>query len=220
MEPKLIPNHEIAIPRFRVILIDDHAYYRDGMVAALDAEPDFHVVAQFSRTNVVPTPYRSSRNTDVIILDLSLNDGVEPMDNLRTVVAWGPKVVVHTQFDNEVIRDECRQIGASGFLGKGSFAHCLPEVARKALAGKFVDVGVTELEIGEPLNRSERDVLALLPRVSKTNQMAAMLHLAPGTINNIVRELKSKTGCESKLELASWAQRNGFGIIGRLPDRQ
>lgn len=173
------------------------------------------LVGEFTAIDTVPVPRQTVERTDVVVLDLSLGDNIPGADNLTRVVQWGPNVVVNTMYDNDVIRDECRRLGARGFVGKSTAAAALPQVIRLSMRRPFVDSGVRAIDVTAPLTQTDKRVLAVLPHETSSAAIAKKIHMSKGAVDNAISVLLTKTRTGSRAELAAWAVENGFAHLRR-----
>lgn len=197
----------------RVVVIDDHAYLRQGVCKVIDAHPDMCVTHDVSRIEAVPMPARSRGHTDVVVLDLSLQDGVTGTANVAAVASWGLTVIVHTEHSNEAVRDRCFALGASGFVGKSAGVDELPRVIRNAAAGRRSESGVEGLDIGDPLSNREVELLAHLTSATSTALLAEEMNYSRSYVDNLISNLLTKTRLATRADLAVWAQKKRFDLL-------
>lgn len=197
----------------RVVVIDDHPHLRQGVCQEIDAHSDMEVTHDVSRVEAVPMPARSRKHTDVVVLDLSLRDGVTGTANVAAVVGWGLTVIVHTEHSNEAIRDRCFALGASGFVGKSAGLDELPRVIRTAAAGRRSESGVERLNIGAPLTDREVELLAHLTSATSTALLAEEMSYSKSYVDNLISNLLTTTGLATRADLAVWAQKNRFDLL-------
>lgn len=197
----------------RVVVIDDHTHLRRGVCQEIDAHPDMQVIHDVSRVEAVPMPARSKTHTDVVVLDLSLRDGVTGTANVAAVASWGLAVVVHAEHANEAVRDRCFELGASGFVGKSAGRDELPRVIRTAATGTRSESGVERLRIGAPLTARERELLAHLTAATSTALLADEMSYSKSYVDNLISNLLAKTDLATRADLAVWAQRHRFDLL-------
>jgi two-component system uhpT operon response regulator UhpA len=105
-------------PRIRVAVVDDHEAVRLGLRAAcIDAGFDF-VLAASSITALFDQV--GDRALDVVVLDLSLGDGVPVTENVKRVQAIGAVVLIHSIADRVHFVREALAAGAAGVIPKSS----------------------------------------------------------------------------------------------------
>ncbi len=116
-----------------VAAVDDHPIVLHGLRALLASAPGLTVVAT-ARTvgELIAGP---GRTAEVVLLDLSLEDGSNAPDNIRDLLIAGPKVVVLSAVATpEAVRAAVRA-GASGYVPKGENVDDLMRAIEDAAAG-------------------------------------------------------------------------------------
>jgi DNA-binding NarL/FixJ family response regulator len=108
------------MPAIRVLVADDAADLRGVVRMLLEMEDDFEVVAE-AGTGVEAVQLSEMHQPDLIVLDLAMPvmDGLTALGELRTV-APAAKVVMFSAHDTPSTLDEARDLGAVGYIDKGS----------------------------------------------------------------------------------------------------
>ena len=106
------------------------------------------------------------------------------------------------------------EAGASGFLLKDAPAADLARAIRRAMAGeRIVDPGLAAAALSEgasPLTPREREVLARARTEGTVAELAAALHLSPGTARNHLSSIMQKLGAHSRIEAIRIAEEKGW----------
>ncbi len=123
--------------RIRVLVVDDHAIVRQGLVRLLAAEPDLEVVGEAPGGHVAVELTRKLR-PDVVIMDVSMKEG-DGIEATRTIHAELPQVHVIglSMYDEAEHGEIMREAGAVGYVSKmapsetliGAIRACRPEGA-------------------------------------------------------------------------------------------
>ena len=119
----------------RILSVDDHPRYREGIAALLAAHPDMNLVAQASNGQEGINLFRTHR-PDVTLIDLRLPD----MSGIDTAVAIRrefpeARIIILTTFDSETERKRALAAGVSAFLIKGASPRKLMEAIQQVHAG-------------------------------------------------------------------------------------
>jgi DNA-binding NarL/FixJ family response regulator len=207
----------------RVLVVEDHPVYRDGLAAAFAGSPGVTVAAAVGSIAEACTAAAAER-PDVVLLDLGLPDG----DGLSAVPVLlsgdpPPAVLVLTMNDDrDVILDAVRA-GAHGFLLKGAGRLEVVDAVRRAAAGGAVfSAGAADVvieaaargtrnpadELG--LTRRESDVLRLVAAGLGNAAIAVRLGVSAKTVRNQVSAVLTKLGVSSRTEAAERAHRAGL----------
>ncbi|MFC4453574.1 response regulator transcription factor [Deinococcus sonorensis] len=203
----------------RVLLVEDHAFTRDGLRATINLEPDLRVVAE-ARSGEEGLEWLAQVQVDVAVLDIGL-PGMDGIQTAREVKQRWPdlRIVMLTAHD---LREE---VFAS--LASGAHAYCLksahPDLLllaiRAAAAGSaYLDPqvahhvlgGVRAPDAGSPLTSRELDVLRLIADGLPNRDIAAALDVSVSTVKLHVQEILVKLQAADRTQAAVKALRRGL----------
>lgn len=199
----------------RVLVVDDHAMVRTGLVAMLAADGDIEVVAQAADGRAAVAEALSS-TPDVVLMDLSMPvvDGVEAT---RSVMAALPstRIVVLTTFaDQERVR-RAVAAGAVGYQLKDAEPATLRDAVRAAAQGHVpLDprvAGALLPRVSDPagmLSPREREVLLLVTEGLANKQIAQTLNIAERTVKAHLGNVFRHIGVVDRTSAAMWARDN------------
>ncbi|HEX3590218.1 MAG TPA: response regulator transcription factor [Pseudonocardiaceae bacterium] len=166
----------------RIAAIDNDPMVLLGQRALIDPVPDLSIVAT---STTVDAHLASKIEVDVVLLDLMLDDGHQPEDNVRTLVATGAKVLVASVHgDRQHVRATIRA-GASGYLIKGGDQDVLADAIRTVHAGEQALTQELAFIISlEPprLTQRELEVLSLYGTGSTLEATARRLGISVSTV--------------------------------------
>jgi DNA-binding NarL/FixJ family response regulator/signal transduction histidine kinase len=185
----------------RVLVVDDHTMFRDGVVKLLSGEPGLAVVGGAATAKEAVAMAELLR-PDVVLLDFDLPDrsGVDVARELCSGAA-GPVVLMMSAFVQAVNVSDALDAGVHGYLSKDSSREELVNAIRAALRGaRFFDTtSWSELRSpGSQLTRRELEVLQLMAEGETNAAISAELHLAVKTVERIVRTICAKLGCRNR----------------------
>jgi two-component system sensor histidine kinase NreB len=220
---------EARAGRARILLVDDHASFRQGVAAALEGEPGFSIVGQAGSLEVARGMLRE---TDVGIFDLGLPDGYggDLIRALRTANPRAQTLVLSSSQDRAEIA-RAVESGAAGVLHKSADMNEIIDAVRRLKAGETLlpleDVvellrfaGARKEEEYEAqqaiarLTDREREVLEALGEGLDAQQIAGRLHISAKTERNHVASILAKLGVHSRLQALVFAARHGAVEIG------
>ena len=126
-----------AIMTLRVVVADDDLGVLEALVAVLDTDDRFTVVAQLSSGAAVLDAVVAER-ADVVVLDVRMPvGGLEALRALRAADLDVVVVVISARFDNELVSG-LLEAGACGILLKGRLGATLPDVLERCCGGELV----------------------------------------------------------------------------------
>lgn len=208
----------------RILVVDDHPMFREGVSRSLTEQPDLKVCGEGSSADEAIRLDRELK-PDVILLDLSMPGG--GLHALRLILEQSPdaKVVVLTasEADEDVLM--ALRSGARGYVLKGVPAKTLIEVVRGAMVGEcYVSPALAarilaELRTAAPvvpdmeksestqdvlasLTRREEEILKLVAAGNSNKEVARRLDLQEKTIKHHMTRILQKLNVRNRTEAA------------------
>ncbi len=208
----------------RLVLVDDHAIFREALRTMLRAEADIEVVGEAGNGRDAVALARNL-NPDILVLDIGMPD-MNGIEATAAIVSRSPKIKIialSTHSDRRFVA-EMITAGASGYVVKAAAGTELLRAIRAVAQGQSylcpqVAAGVMRASTEDPkrrgfrqpeLTRREREVLKLLAEGLRTTGIASRLHLAPTTVDVHRRNLMRKLNLHSVAELTKYALREGL----------
>lgn len=202
----------------RVMVVDDHELFRNGLRRLLGAEEGLEVVGDARRGDEAVRKAAELR-PDVIVMDVHM-PGMSGIDATREVLAASPGtgIVMLTISDNDHEVLDAVRAGASGYVLKRATLAEIIGAIRAVGSGESsiatrVTGGLLERlrhhgadDEGPPatssLSERELDVLALLVNGCDNAEIGRQLHLSPNTIKRHVSNILSELGVENRIQAA------------------
>jgi len=202
----------------RVLIVDDHAMVRKGLVTFLKNEADLEVVGEACDGREA-IEYCQDDQPDVLLMDLVMPE-LGGVAATRTIHQRWPhvQVIALTSFQEKELVQDALQAGAISYLLKNVSGEELVEAIRQAqrgrptLAPEAVQALIqppTELEnMAADLTRREQEVLALLVKGMSNQEIAERLFISRATVKVHVSSILSKLRVASRAEAISLAIQN------------
>lgn len=197
----------------RVLLADDEDMIRSALAALLRLEDDLDVVAECADGETAVAEAMRLR-PDVCLLDLEMPgiDGVETAARIRRHVP--ARCVVVTRHARPGVLRRALSTGVDGFVPKSRRADDLAAVIREVANGRrYVDPEIAAdalTDVRSPLTDRELDVLRAGSRGETIAEIAASLHLSPGTVRNHVSSILGKLHLATRQQAAILARERGW----------
>jgi two-component system NarL family response regulator len=199
----------------RVMVIDDHAMVREGIVALLQMQKEFRVVAEAGDGESAITLYREHR-PDVALVDLRLpgRDGVAVIQRLRGEFPAG-RFLVLTTYDSEDNVVRAMQAGAHGYLLKGASRTALTDAIVRVHAGlRYIPPDLADRVLPRPaeesLSEREVEVLNAIAGGMNNKEIAEELGIAESTVKGHLNHVFSKLGVTDRTKALVLAVRRGL----------
>ena len=206
----------------RILLVDDHPIFRNGVRHAL--APDLPG-AQFGEagSGAAALELLSAGPWDAVILELGLpgRGGIDLLGEIKRLWPRLPVLVVSGHPEAE-FGLRCLQLGASGYLSKAGAPEELCAAVRRVLSGgRYVSavlgealarasMGRLDVPIHRTLTTRELQVLRLLARGRSLKSIAAELRLGERTVSTYRARLGGKLGLSTAVELTRFALQHGL----------
>lgn len=204
--------------RVKILLVDDHPLFREGLVHVLSALAADVEVLQADRAKRALELLGTRDDLDLLLIDLGLPDAgpFEVLEAARKLQPQVPVVVVSATEDRFEI-DRAQKLGAQGYLFKTSPSHVLLEALRRVIAGELVfppranGAGERAAELTE----RQRDVLRMLARGQSNREIADTLGVAENTVKVHLAALYKTLGVTKRTNALLKAQ--ALGLIRDEP---
>lgn len=195
--------------RIRVLVADDEVLVRGAVEALLALEEDLEVLPGIS-DGIAAVAAAQEHRPDVCLLDLEM-PGLDGVEAARQILRLVPtKVVIFTRHARPGVLRRALAEQVSGFVPKSTPAEELAVVLRQVVAGRrYVDPEIAASALTaerSPLTERELDVLRVGRDAARVEDIAAALHLAPGTVRNHISNAIGKLGVRTRQEAerAAW----------------
>jgi DNA-binding NarL/FixJ family response regulator len=204
-----------AASPIRVMIVDDHPLFRDGLAALLAVYPDFTQVAEAGNGAAAVELFREHR-PDVTLMDLSMPvmGGAEA---IAAVIAEFPeaRIIALTTYQGDADIHRALEAGARGYLIKDALRHeianairtvhhngwALPDAVAQRLARFTPRVELTEREL---------EVLTLVARGMRNKAIATEIGRTEATVKVHVLHILQKLGVSDRTEAVTVALQRGI----------
>jgi DNA-binding NarL/FixJ family response regulator len=200
--------------KIRILLVDDHAVMRMGLMTATSDQADMEVVAEVDNGLDAIDAYRSHR-PDVVILDLRM-PGLGGIETIRRLKAefTSVRILVFSNFAKGEEIYHALKAGAAGFVVKEMALARLLEAIRKVHSGEQYIPPEVAMRIGErlisELSSRELEVLQLLGKGLSNKEIAAALGVVDGTVKIHVSNILAKLGASDRTQALVTAIKRGI----------
>ena len=213
----------------RVLVVDDHPLFREGVINALSAESDCEVVADVGTVSAALQAARQLK-PDLVLTDIRLDAGGNGIELARAIRQEQPKtkIVVLTNYSNEPYIRAMMELGVEAYLvkttppkeviesvrmvmdGQTVFSKSVAQVLRRSYLGGMSN-GLADAPEG--ITDREKSVLELLATGASNTEMAEMLHVSDSTVRFHLTNIYGKLGVKNRTEAIRRAALQGLIVL-------
>ncbi len=214
------------IDPIRVLIADDHPFYREGVRTMLNAEPDIEIAGEAASGEEAIAQVESLQ-PDVILMDLKM-PGIQGIEATRHIMRSRPHiaVLVITMFEADETVFAAMRAGARGYLLKDAdqeeliraikAVHRGEAIFSPAIAQRFIHyfaaLKPTAANLAFPeLTEREREILGLIAQGHNNAEIAQRLMLRTKTVQNHVSNIFNKLQVADRAQAIVRAREAGLG---------
>ena len=199
----------------RILSVEDHPVFRQGLAAIVSAERDMLLVGQASNAVDAVAEFRHHR-PDITLMDVRL-PGTDGTDALIAIRGEFPqaRIIMLTTSDGDGDIQRAMRAGASGYILKSMHMDELLSVIRSVHAGRRhispeVAARLAEHLGDDDLTARELDVLRLIRDGHRNKQIADQLAISENTVNFHIKNLVDKLQANDRTHAVTIAFRRGL----------
>ena len=199
----------------RILSVEDHPVFRQGLAAIVSAERDMLLVGQASNAVDAVAEFRRHR-PDITLMDVRLpgTDGTDTLIAIRGEFLQA-RIIMLTTSDGDGDIQRAMRAGASGYILKSMHMDELLSVIRSVHAGRRhispeVAARLAEHLGDDELTARELDVLRLIRDGHRNKQIADQLAISENTVNFHIKNLVDKLQANDRTHAVTIAFRRGL----------
>jgi DNA-binding NarL/FixJ family response regulator len=201
--------------KIRILVADDHALIRMGLVSLVNTEPDITVVAEAADGREAVEQFVKF-SPDLVLMDLRMpnKNGIEATLEIRKKSATA-RVLMLSTFDGDEDIHKALQAGAQGYVLKGSTGENLIPALRAVVAGqrwipKEVANRLASRRSFEELTPREVEVLRELAKGLANKEIADVLNISENTTKGHLKNIIGKLRVADRTEAVTAAIQRGI----------
>ena len=212
----------------RLLLADDHALFRKGLVSLLKREEEFQVVGE-AENGAEAIKKAKELKPDLVLMDIHMpvTDGIQATRRITEMLP-STRVVILTVSEDDKDLFEGIKCGAHGYLLKKLEPEELYAMLRgvfegeapisRTTASKILNEFVLQArkkstaEFEEELSAREKEVLQCLASGLTNKEIGNKLGIAENTVKNHLKNILGKLHLENRVQAATYALKKGFVV--------
>ena len=214
------PSDSPVAPPSRILLVEDHAMFREQLAQLITQEFGMEVCGQADNIRDALAVARTTR-PDMAIIDITLkgSSGLELLKDWKVQGMTFPTLVL-SMHEESLYAERVLAAGARGYITKHENSETLLKAIQRVLDGKtYLSEQMMENLVGKmsgrgaavsPMERladRELEVFQLIGAGRTTREIAESLHLGMTTVDTYRTRIKEKLGLSSGSELIKFASR-------------
>lgn len=219
--------------KIRILLVDDHVLFREGLRELLEHEEDLECVA-IAQNGAEAIKFAGEFSPDVALIDIAMPgiDGIEVAEQVRLACPTTAILMLSAYKHNNYIR-ACMRVGVDGYLLKTTPPAELINAIRIAHKGGSVfslgdtrDVmhrvftAIDKEKLGSNgLQSRELEILKLVAKGMSNQIIASELCLSTHTVRTHLGNIFRKLEVKSRTEAVSYALKQGLITLADLASR-
>ncbi|MDK2857886.1 MAG: hypothetical protein PWQ29_770 [Verrucomicrobiota bacterium] len=219
-----VNNSDSLKRKKKILIVDDHAFVRQGLRDYIEREPEFTVCGE-AASRVQSLRLCSQVSPDLVLVDISLGRD-SGLDLLKDIAAQFPgmKTLALSMRDEMLYAERALRAGASGYVGKDApparlidALHCVFEggiYASESVKQKIMQAVRSHVKAAEsPVERLSDRELAVFERIGggqSTAEIAEVMSLSIKTVETYRARIKNKLNISNSSELVQLAVQWGL----------
>ncbi len=209
--------------KIRIVIADDHAMFRQGIISLLKFDPRLSVIGEAANGSELLKTL-NGRQADIILLDIQMPvmNGTQTLEILRQRFPDQGVIMVSMEFNPSIVARYFEK-GAHGFIPKGCDVEVLVDAIYKVketgncydlsfeLANRLNKYSLKNFENTYVLSTREVEVLRLACQGNSNKEIARILRIAERTVEFHKTNIYMKTGLKSLSDLIAYGIKSGLG---------
>lgn len=203
---------------YRVLIVDDQTLPRQYFESIVNSSENYVLVASIASATVADA-YCINNRVDLIIMDIVMSEGISGLEAAERIKRSYPsvRILMVTSMPDSVFLSKAKEMNVDSFWYKEVQDAPMLEVMDRTMAGEHiwpdraptVKLGLAD---SSEFTEKELEVLRYIAMGHTNQEIADELMISVNTVKFHLTNLISKTGCNSKIELAILATKSGLVV--------
>lgn len=200
-----------------ILVVDDHALIRKGLIMLLEENPEFHIKGE-AETGMQAINMARKEHFDLVLLDISLSDkhGIDVLKQLKSELP-DIKIIVLSMYPEDQYGLRALKAGAMGYINKQSAPEKLVGAIHQVVGGKkYISpalaeqllsnlIGESQEQLHQSLSNREYQTLCLMASGKSLTEIAEIMVVSPKTVSVYRARMLEKMGFNNNAEAVHYA---------------
>lgn len=210
--------HNLADNKISILIVDDHALFRQGLRRILEAEKDFIVTGEAGDGNKALN-MAEVLSPNIVLMDVSMPNcnGMEASQKIKQILPL-TKIILLTMHEDLFLQKEGRKIGVSGYILKKSADKELIDAIRTVHSGQsYFNIQVdtektssTDIASYDTLSARQKEILRMLANGMANREISEQLCISVNTAETHRKNIMRKLNLHSLSEIIKFALVHGL----------
>jgi len=213
--------------KIKIILVDDHQMFRDGVKSVLNDEENIDIIGEVGASEDLFELLKLQK-PDLIITDISL-PGISGIEIAKYISENYPeiKILILSMHSNEEFITKALSVGANGYLPKDTSMNELLDAINTIYKGEnYFNKDISNTILKSIINKSkdvkgndkcltkrEKEVIALVVEGLSNKEIAEKLFISVRTVDSHKNNIMQKLNLKSSVELVKYAIKNNLARL-------
>ncbi len=210
--------------KIKVLIVDDHQLFREGVVNLLSAAENIEVIAQ-AEDGLDAVEKVKHFQPDVVLIDIAMPrmNGIEATKKIKAQMPEIKIIILSMHLEKEYVKGVL-EAGADGYLVKNCTYHQLTDAIQSVYSGKkYLSQDITDQVISgyltpssliandyEKLSDREKEIFLMITEGKSTREISETLFISVKTVNTHKQNILEKLQLKSNADIIKYALKNGL----------
>lgn len=210
--------------KIKVLIVDDHQLFREGIVTLLSSSENIEVVAEAEDGQVAVEKVKHYK-PDVVLLDIAMPrmNGIDATKKIKAQMPDIKIIILSMHLEKEYVKGVL-EAGADGYLVKNCTYFQLTDAIQSVFSGKkYLSQDITDQVISgyltpsdsgtndyEKLSEREKEIFLMITEGRSTREIGEVLFISVKTVNTHKQNILEKLQLKSNADIIKYALKNGL----------
>lgn len=210
--------------KIKVLIVDDHQLFREGIVTLLSSSENIEVIAEAEDGQIAVEKVKNYK-PDVVLLDIAMPrmNGIDATKKIKAQMPGIKIIILSMHLEKEYVKGVL-EAGADGYLVKNCTYFQLTDAIQSVYNGKkylsqdiadqvisgYLTPAVAGMHDYEKLSEREKEIFMMITEGKSTREIGEVLFISVKTVNTHKQNILEKLQLKSNADIIKYALKNGL----------